>query len=430
MNTTYIQNLKTPIAVVGLGKSGQSALNLLKAVGFSSEQLIRFDEKNPAAECTTPQQLRALNPGTLVVSPGVPLNSTWIRELTAQGTHLTSEISLAASLMTSEKIIGITGSVGKSTVASLLGVGARSFDPQAFVGGNLGTPFCDYALQILQGAPRASWVVLELSSYQLENCDTLKLDYSIITYLSANHLERYPSIEAYYRTKMKITSLTKNLCIINKTSADAVHFSSESKSEFKLINAANFSRQDLFPHVYLIGLHNKDNFSVAVETALAAKWPESSFMEMAHYRGLPHRLEFVATLNDVTFVNDSKATAMDSVLVAAKGCLENIAAGKKLYILLGGKDKNLPWKDLAVLASHSYITPVFFGACGLLARETSGLNGEYFEKLGSAINYCQKRAQTGDVVLLSPGGTSLDEFKNFEERGDFFKTLVLSYVEA
>ena len=121
---------------------------------------------------------------------------------------------------------------------------------------------------------------------------------------------------------------------------------------------------------------------------------------------------------------------MDSVLAAVKGCLENIRPPSLLFLLLGGKDKNLPWEDLADLAAKENIVPVFFGACGSLAKEKSGLIGEYFEKLGSAINYCQKRARPMDSVLLSPGGTSLDEFKNFEERGDFFKTLVLSNVEA
>lgn len=430
MNTAYIKNLKTPIAVIGLGKSGVSALKLLNAVGFSDRELITFDEKNTGAVCRTPEELLLLAPKTLVVSPGVPLQSEWIQKLVSAGALLTSEINLAASLIESENVIGITGSVGKSTVTSLLGTGAASFDPNSFTGGNIGTPFCDYAQHVLGGKPRAKWVVLELSSYQLENCDQLKLNYSLITFLSANHLERYRSLHDYYQTKMQITAVTDRLCLINRSSPDAVKQAPSAKCAHVLVNAENFSRPDLLAHVYLLGSHNKDNFALAAETAIRAGWPESCLLEMAHYRGLAHRLEFVATLNGVTFINDSKATAMDSVLVATRGCLENIPAHNRLFLLLGGKDKNLPWQDLTLLANSSNINPVFFGACGELAREKSGLAGEYFEKLGSAINFCQKRAQAGDVVLLSPGGTSLDEFKNFEERGDFFKTLVLSSVEA
>lgn len=429
MDTSYIKNLKTPIAVVGLGKSGTSALNLLKEFGLDSSVMKSFDEKNKDADLQSLSELLAFAPNTIVVSPGVSLHSEWIKKIISSGVHLTSEISLAASLLTSEKLIGVTGSVGKSTIVSLLGAGALAFDETAFVGGNLGTPFCDYALRLLRGGPVSSWVILELSSYQLENCVNLSLDFSIISYLSPNHLERYESLEDYYQTKLKITSITKNLCLFSKTAPDCEKYAAYSKSKYKLINAENFSHQELLPKILLIGKHNKDNFALAAEMAHICNWPENSYGEMQLYRGLPHRLEFVAEINGVSYINDSKATAMDSVLVATRGCLDNIISPSKLFLLLGGKDKNLPWTDLSILSQNTNIAPVFFGACGLQAKEQSGLAGEYFEKLGSAINFCQKRAQRGDAVLLSPGGTSLDEFKNFEERGDFFKTLVLNSLD-
>lgn len=430
MSTTYLKNLAAPIAIIGLGKSGKSALSLLLASGRKKEEIILFDEKSIDADLRAPEELIKNTPQTLVVSPGVSLRSDWMQTLLASGAHLTSEITLAASLITTEKIIGITGSVGKSTVTSVIGAGALACDANAFVGGNLGTPFCDYALKKINGGAVADWVIIELSSYQLENCNLLKLENSIITYLSSNHLERYKNLDEYYHTKLKITEITKNLCLFNKTSADCVTHAPRSRCDYRLINADNFSHKELLQELFLIGSHNKDNFALAAEMATICGWPEASFNEMTRYRGLAHRLEFVASLNGVTFINDSKATAIDSVLVAAKGCLEGLNSNNKLFLLIGGKDKNLPWEDLAVLASNEIITPVFFGACGLLAREKSQMSGEYFERLGSAINFCQRRAQSGDVVLLSPGGTSLDEFKNFEERGDFFKTLVLSFVEA
>lgn len=430
MSSTYVKSLKTPIAIVGLGKSGQSALKLLEKSGFTSDQIITFDEKSSDAKVRDTAQLVNLKPKTLVVSPGVSLKQDWISTLIQNGAHLTSEISIAASFITTEKLIGITGSVGKSTVTSLLGAGALTFDPNAFVGGNLGTPFCDYALALLNGKKKATWVILELSSFQLENCELLTLDNSIVTYLSANHLERYASLEDYYKTKLKITEITKNLCLFGKTSKDCDTYSKFSKCRHRLVNAENFSHPELLGNIFLLGSHNKDNFAIAIETARACAWPESSFIEMAAYRGLPHRLEFVAELGGVVYVNDSKATSMDSVLVAVKGCLESKSQPQSLYLMLGGKDKNLPWEALNILKSKEQIKPVFFGLNGQLAKEKSGLAGEYFEMLGSAINYCQKRARSGDIVLLSPGGTSLDEFKNFEERGDFFKTLVLSQLDA
>lgn len=426
MNTAYVKNLKTPIAIIGLGKSGTSALALLRELGFNETQLATYDAKDSSATFNTVEKLLSFSPMTLVVSPGVPLSSLWIQTLVAEGVAVTSEINLAASLLTTENLIGVTGSVGKSTVVSLLGAGAKSFDKNAFIGGNIGIPFCDYALEVLRGRPRASWVVLELSSFQLENCERLSLSFSIVSFLSSNHLERYASLEEYYSKKLHITSITKELCLFNKSSKDCNLYAPKSRSGYKLINARNFSNYELLPQVFLIGPHNKDNFSLASEMARLCKWPESSLIEMARYRGLPHRMEFVVEINGVIFVNDSKATAMDSVLVAASGCLENISAKGRIFLLLGGKDKNLPWAELAAFHSNEKILPVFFGACGEIAQKKSGLVGERFEKLGSAVNFCIKRSKPGDIVLLSPGGTSLDEFRNFEERGDFFKTMVLS----
>lgn len=430
MNHDYIRSLQTPIAIVGLGKSGTAALDLLLAFGFKTEELVTFDEKLNTANCATVDELLLRSPKTLVVSPGVSLNRSWIQKLRASGVYITSEINLAASLLTAEKIIGVTGSVGKSTVVSLLGVGALSFDHSAFIGGNIGTPFCVYALEILRGRTSAQWVILELSSFQLENCKKLRLDYSIISFLSPNHMERYPSLDDYYRTKLFITEITRNICLFNSSSADGSQYSYFSKCDFKLFDAKSFGNDPLLNKVQLIGNHNRDNFCLAAELARVCTWPDSSLLEMANYRGLPHRLEFVAEVRGVTYINDSKATAMDSVLVATKACFEKISVTGRLYLLLGGKDKNLPWETLNQLAAEEKIIPVFFGACGLLAQQKSGLSGERFEKLGSAINFCQQRSKTGDFVLLSPGGTSLDEFKNFEERGNFFKTSVLGYSEV
>lgn len=424
LNTTWIKNLKTPIAVIGLGKSGLAALRLLKGVGFTNSDLITYDDKDASAQINDSQRLLASRPKTIVVSPGVSLRTPWIQKLIADGAQLTSEISLAASFLTNEKVIGITGSVGKSTVTSLLGVGAKHIDANAFVGGNLGIPFCEYAIDLLNGKSKAAWIILELSSYQLENCRGLPLDFSAITFLSPNHLERYDNLEQYYQTKLIITELTKNTCVLNKTSDDAIKSARLAKCNTDAIHAKTFANKELLNQVALIGSHNKDNFSVAARVAELSGWHESTLLLMANYRGLPHRLEFVGQLNGVNYVNDSKATAMDSVAVATQGCLEALALDKRLFLLLGGKDKNLPWEQLSILSTFGRIRCVFFGACGKLAQEKSELAGPYFEKLEPALIYCEQESAGGDTVLLSPGGTSLDEFKNFEARGNFFKDFV------
>lgn len=225
----WAKNLKTPIALVGLGKSGLSAARLLKALNYKDEDLITYDDKDPSAKYCRAEDIINAKPNTLIVSPGVPLKTPWIQKLIFNGAFLTSEISLATSVLTNEKLIGITGSVGKSTVTSILAEGAKVMDEHCFVGGNLGLPFCEYASGLLRGKKKAAWVVLELSSYQLENCKHLSLHFSAVTYLSANHLERYENLDQYYQTKMKITALTKNVCVFNKKSVDAVQYSRNSK---------------------------------------------------------------------------------------------------------------------------------------------------------------------------------------------------------
>lgn len=427
MSQTSLKNLKTPIAIIGLGKSGSSALSLLKVAGFASQDLITFDVKDPSAHFSQPADLISKNPKTLIVSPGVPLSTVWIQDLIKSGAHLSSEISLAASLLTTEKVIGITGSVGKSTVTSILGAGAIAEDSNCFVGGNLGTPFCDYALAILSGKARAKWIVLELSSYQLENSVGLNLDFSAVTFLSPNHLERYDNLEQYYNTKLKITGMTKNLCVFNRSSADAVSFSKNSLCPIKLVNAEHNLSALEKEKIVLIGSHNHDNFAVAQELAKAAGWSFASIEKMYQFKGLSHRLENVGTVNGVTYVNDSKATAMDSVLVAVEGCLEKLSESHVLHLLLGGKDKNLPWEQLSVLRTKKQINFIFFGACGDLAKEKSHLNGPSFKTLDSALDFCMSVEKPEDIVLLSPGGTSLDEFKNFEERGHFFTKKVIRF---
>lgn len=423
----YIKNLQTPIVIVGLGKSGHAALNLLRHFSFSNKDLKTFDARDESADFNTPEILLTFEPKTLVVSPGVPLSLPWIKELRKKGCHITSELSLAASTLDSEKVIGVTGSVGKSTTVSILGAGALSFDKNAFIGGNLGIPFCEYALQTLtQKRPRASWIVLELSSYQLENCQNLILENSAITYLTANHLERYNSKDEYYLTKLEIAQITKNVCLLNAAGGDNLEFSKKHASnKFVAVSKDDTNLKSLnLRDAILIGEHNQDNFAIAASLALVSKWPISSIEAMKAFSGLEHRLENLGYKNDVRFINDSKATALDSVQIAVAAAHATLAATGKLVVLLGGKDKNLPWENLNSLKNFDQIAFIFFGQCGKLAQEKSQLPGPCYPTLKEALEKVHSHLKAHDTLLLSPGGTSLDEFKSFEDRGYFFKKFV------
>jgi len=412
-----LKKIKFPVVIIGMGKSGHSAQNFLLKTGFDKDQILTFDEKtdlNLTSNLKSWSDIKNLNPGTLVVSPGVSLQSQNIQNLIKQGWALSSEINLATSVLTDEIIIGITGSVGKSTVTSLLGVGAKFEDSNAFVGGNLGTPFCEYAISQIENKPKAKYIILELSSYQLENCRQLKLNYSAITYLSANHLERYLSLHEYYMAKCYIGKQTSQFCIINSASADLLKYKKE-------ILCTTIEAPILSEKIKLIGKHNLENYSVAVALAKKCKWSDNAILEMKNFLGLPHRLETVGEFNGTLYVNDSKATAMDSVLVAVSAVAEKIQPHKKMHLMLGGKDKNLPWQDLEILKTQKNIQVYFFGECANVAKNKSSLNGIVFKTMLTALEDIFLKTTTGDVVLLSPGGTSLDEFKNFEDRGHIFK---------
>lgn len=427
----YIKNLETPIAVVGLGKSGEATLKLLSLCGMDSSQVFTCDAKAPNAHFSDPSLMLAqINPRTIVVSPGVPLASSWVEEARSGGAHITSDISLAASCMKSEKIIGITGSVAKSTTVSILGAALKNFSDSYFVGGNLGTPFSVYAAEVIsQKRKRAEWVVLELSSYQLENANLLKLNHSAITFLSPNHLERYTDLNHYYETKWKIESLTLGSIFVNRNGGDNKSFILPKKAARSIFVDPKMEelKHLRLSEAQLIGEHNQDNLALAALIAQECQWPQEAFVGMKIFKGLEHRLENCGIYRGVRYINDSKATSMDSVLTAAKGVAASYPQSQ-VYLLLGGRDKNLPWEQLRSLKEISNLKFVFFGECRKTAQEKSQLMGNSFSTLKELLVNIATELSEGDALLLSPGGTSLDEFKSFEDRGRFFKEFATKQV--
>jgi UDP-N-acetylmuramoylalanine--D-glutamate ligase len=420
-----IDFLRRPIAIVGMGLSGEAARRLLLRNGVKAGDLVTFDDKAGVADFHQPEELiRQRNPRTLVVSPGVPLARDWIRDFADHGGAITSELALALHFLTNERVIGVTGSVGKSTTVSLLEAGLKAFSPESFVGGNIGRPLADYAADLAERKRQpAPWVVLELSSYQLENCGHLRCELSCITYFTPNHLERYPSLEAYYEQKWLLAKFTERAVILNRHGGDLAKYAKGKRESAELLWTDQNDEELVSCHLeqaQLLGSHNQDNLALAAKIAREAGWPASAIEAMKAFRGLPHRMENLGLRQEIRFVNDSKATTMESVKTAAFGLYEQMDRKKQLVLLLGGRDKNLPWAQLNELKKIQKLRPVFFGECREKAQQLSGLSGDSFPKLHDAVNALRKIALPGDTVLLSPGGTSLDEFKNFEERGKFF----------
>lgn len=418
--------IQFPAVIVGLGKSGLAAKRLIEAQHPGGE-LKTFDHKDPSADFNTPDQVLQFHPKTLVVSPGVPLALDWIQKLIKSNVLITSELELAFASLKTEQVIAVTGSMGKSTTTSLLGAAVHALSRHNFVGGNLGFPLADYAYGVLKNnQPRANWIVLELSSYQLENFKNLQTAASLITALSPNHLERYSSLDHYYQTKWTLVKKTNGPVFLNADNAEIKRWCCPRlENNIRLVESKFYSKHS----TKMVGLHNRENLSLALAVAEHFHWPANAVQAIESYCGLPHRLELVSDKNGLRYINDSKATTIESVLAAAHSCLGDLKSNQKLHLLLGGKDKNLPWEDLGALKIYPQIEFYFFGECAELAQKKSRLPGTLYSRLGPAIQSAQLKMTSGDTLLLSPGGSSLDEFKNFEERGDYFKQqCLLSFI--
>lgn len=424
--------LKLPVAVVGGGISGRSVVALLSFLGLNEgRDFVLYDDKLAEARFKDPVKLMAdFRPQSLIVSPGVPLGTPWIQEALKRGVELSSELSFSAHYLSTEKVIAVTGSLGKSTTVSLLGAALKRFSDAFFVGGNLGTPLAAYVLDLKAGKiPRAEWLVLELSSYQIENMNALPVDIAAITYLGPNHLERYPDLEAYYATKWQLLKKAKTAVVLNANGGDVSRYAEKHPLVHKISHASAkqtpLSTEQLMS-ARLVGAHNRDNIALAYQISQVAGWPSFSVQGLLEFKGLEHRSENAGVHRGIRFVNDSKATTMESVLTAIDSCSD--PTGKqKLFVLLGGRDKKLPWQNLAAL-NTAHVVPVFFGECASVAQNLSRLQGRAFKNMAEAFAFAVSLAGSGDTVLLSPGGTSLDEFKNFEHRGNAFKAMVTDFA--
>ncbi len=432
MTSAFFSDLPLPCAIVGMGVTGTAVKKLLEAAGVSNKSILTFDHNSVEAQFHSSAELLTQGqPKSLIVSPGVPLQSSWIMEAKKTGIFITSELSLASRLLTTESLIAITGSVGKSTTTCLLNAVLEQFCSSFFVGGNLGTPLAIYAMEVLQKKrPRAERVVLELSSYQLENFPELNADHSILTYLTANHLERYNSKHDYFETKWVIEKQTQKSLILNSNGGELQSWLQKREPRLPWIwtnRQDPLMAQHSLTQCELLGSHNLDNIAMAAQLIDQAGWPEAAFEGLKKFPGLPHRVENLGVHGGVRYINDSKATTMESVKIAVQSVLESLNHHQKtLHLLLGGRDKNLPWEELSTMRMNPYIQTYFFGECREKAKYLSQLGGSMSVTMLEALKLAQKKAQWGDAILLSPGGTSLDEFKNFEHRGEIFRSFALN----
>ena len=388
----------------------------------------------------------------LHLSGGVPGALPIVAAARKRGLRITNDSQLFLEI-TPARVVGITGSAGKTTTTSLVGEMARAAAARgeihaAWVGGNIGNPLLNEAAQMQEG----DVAVMELSSFQLEVM-TRSPRVAAVLNLSPNHLDRHGTMDAYRDAKTRILEFqhAQDAAVLGwdspETRALAGHvrggltyFSIERGLQPEWGTAAFLDgdwiclssggeRTRILPaaSVQLRGRHNLANVVAACAIAMAAGFsPQSMTQAIPGFRGVPHRLEHVASIEGVDWYNDSIATAPERAIAAMRSFEQPIV------LLAGGRDKQLPWEEWAQVVRAQVEHLVLFGEAAPLIRRALGelepdarpRTVSSFAELGQAVGHAARVARRGEVVLLAPGGTSFDQYRDFEERGEHFRVLV------
>ncbi len=446
------------ILIVGLGKSGIASAQFLQARGA----------RVTVSDSKSPDQLRAEIPALLdrgiavetgghgertfrgqdliVVSPGVPADVPQLVQARLHGVPIIGEIELASQFLQG-RILAITGSNGKTTTTTLTGEILAASGFPVVVGGNIGTP----AVSLIEKTTPASFVVLEISSFQLETIQTFEPFISCILNITPDHLDRHRTFEAYVDAKARIFENQKDagFCVLNaddpaanqltsRARCPVVHFSRrtevaagafvrDGKIFFRDEKSNQATEREILPvaEIPLKGAHNLENVLAAVCLAsLSGCTPGSIRQAVRAFKAVEHRLEFVAEIAGVSYYNDSKATNVDATIKALESFPANI------HLILGGKDKGSDYSVLNDLLRQRVKRVYTIGAAAakiesqIASSKSGGLEIVHAETLENAVHKAHAAAQAGDVVLLAPACASFDQFKNYEHRGQVFKEIV------
>jgi UDP-N-acetylmuramoylalanine--D-glutamate ligase len=404
--------------VLGLARSGRAAALALRRRGVEVMAVDRDESVDAAEVAAAGADVRLGEVGddvlagadVLVKSPGVPGEAPLVAGARARGVPVWSEVELGARLFPSNPILGVTGTNGKTTTTELLGAIFRAAGRSAEVAGNVGAPVTG-----LMPAADA-WLVLELSSFQLEDVHELRPRVAVLLNLEPDHLDRHGDLDAYRDAKLRLFARQGDgdVAVVPRGFA-AVPGTSE---------RVEFGRDDPLPAEPLIpGPHNRENAVAATAAARAAGiGDEAIAAALRSFPGVPHRLEPVGEVGGIRFVNDSKATNT----AAARRALNALDA--PLHLILGGSDKGELFSELAEQVAESDVTAAYLiGDTAPALADALGAAGVPYRHCGTlevAVAEAARAASPGEVVLLSPACASFDQFENFEQRGDAFRELV------
>jgi UDP-N-acetylmuramoylalanine--D-glutamate ligase len=333
----------------------------------------------------------------VVKSPGVPGEVPLVAEARRRGIPIWSEVELGYRLLapTGTRFVGVTGTNGKTTTTALLGAIFEAGGLAVAVAGNIGVP--------LSSVEHADWVVCELSSFQLEDVHELSCEIAVLLNLEPDHLDRYPSFEAYRAAKLRIFERARTKIVPRGSGLPGIEFAAD---------------DELPAEPAIRGAHNRENAAAATAAARAAGIADEDIATgLRTFRGVPHRLELVGERGGVRYVNDSKATNVAAALraLAAYG-------DEPVHLILGGSPKGEDFAPLAAAIGPNVRSVHLIGA---EAERLAGLiDGHLDGTLAAAVAHAAELAEPGDVVLLSPACASFDQFENYEWRGEAFGELV------
>jgi UDP-N-acetylmuramoylalanine--D-glutamate ligase len=425
------------VAILGAGRSGRAAAMLalregarVSAWDTAGEEVFadmpQEVEMHPAASS---EQGSKVVSDLLVVSPGIDTYGSYVAAFSANAGEVIGEVELAARFYQG-KIIGITGTNGKTTTTELI---ARILAHAGFGGnpcGNYGTPFAEVVLQA--NPPEA--VSLELSSFQLETIRTLHPVVAVWLNFAPDHMDRYPTVEAYHAAKLRIfenqtsedTAVIRTAEKLPVLAAKSVTFSTTDEDADWFSNGHAILHNgetwlDMDHETSLRGLHNAENAMAALAACEAIGISAATMRAALHgYAPPPHRCELIRTLDGVEYLNDSKATNLHALESALR------SQTRPVVLIAGGKEKGLDYAPVVPLLKQKALSAVTFGqiARPLAAMFSAAVPCESVATLADAVAVARGLAPHGSTVLLSPGTSSFDQFSGYEQRGNAFRDLV------
>ncbi len=446
------------IVVIGSGVSGVGAVKLLEAAGAaptlydSNEKLTEAEVRKRLPEgskCMVvlgefPENLKK-ETELVVLSPGVPVDLPLVEELRTNGAAIWGEVELAYHFGKG-KIAAITGTNGKTTTTTLVGEIFKSYYPEVFVVGNIGTAYTQEALKMTDN----SVIAAEISSFQLETIENFHPKVSAILNITPDHLNRHHTMQCYIETKEKIAEnqTRDDTCVLNYDDEETRRFGGSCKASVLYFSREHILDQGVYmdgtaivyadesvrtkicdvSELKLLGTHNYENVMAAVAIAAAMGVPFPYIREtVIHFTAVEHRIEFVAEKKGVAYYNDSKGTNTDASIKAVQ------AMNRPTIVIGGGYDKHVTFDDWIACFGDKVKWLVLLGQTANQIAETAKKHGfthiVFTESLEEAVQVCAGKAESGDAVLLSPACASWGMFDNYEQRGRMFKDYVRALPE-